>query len=81
MDDFTALDINLDGDGAWRDLADKEFSGGKLSHVAVLPDGTTRGNPSISLRGKLDDGSEVVLETTLTLFLAAARAIATRYGG
>ena len=80
MENFTPLEINLDGDGAWPELAEIGFEGGRATHVAVLKDGTQRGKPSVAIRGKLKDGSEVVLETTWNLFYTAARAIEARYG-
>lgn len=79
--DFTPLSISLDGDGAWPDLQEKPFGSGMATHVAVLPNGTSSGKPSISIRGKLDDGTEVVLQTTWNLLYTAARAIEARYGG
>jgi hypothetical protein len=78
---FTPLDINLDGDGAWPELFGRKFGRGMLTHLAVLSNGTEGGKPSIALRGKLDDGTEVVLETTWNLLYSAARAIEARYGG
>jgi hypothetical protein len=81
LEGFTPLRIDLNGDDAWPELRNKEFSSGMATHVAVLPNGTAGGKPSIAIRGKLDDGSEVVLQTTWNLFYTAARAIEARYGG
>lgn len=76
----TPLEITLDGDNAWPDLHGKEYGHGRVTHLAVLPDGTSGGKPSIALRGHIQDGSEVVIETTWNLFYTAARAIEARYG-
>jgi hypothetical protein len=81
MEGFTPLQINLNGDDAWPELRDGEFGSGMATHVAVLPNGTSGGRPSVAIRGKLDDGSEVVLQTTWNLLYTAARAIEVRYGG
>jgi len=81
MEGFTPLEINLNGDDAWPELRDKDFGHGIATHVAVLADGTSGGKPSVAIRGKLDDGTEVVIETTWNLLYSAARAIEARYGG
>lgn len=81
LEGFTPLEINLNGDNAWPELREVEFEHGMATHVAVLANGTSGGRPSVAIRGKLEDGSEVVLETTWNLFYSAARAIEARYGG
>lgn len=75
------LDIQLNGDGAWPDLANKKVLNGALTGWAVLDQGTTRGRPAIMLRGELPNGDVVVLETTWNLVYSAARATEARYGG
>jgi len=80
MEHFTPLSINLNGDNAWPELKDVEFGHGMATHVAVLPRGMESGRPSIAIRGKLDDGTEVVLETSWNLLYSADRAIEARYG-
>ncbi len=79
MDGFTPLQINLEGDNAWPEL-DGAFEGGTLTHLAVLPSGTSGGRPAIMLRGKLDNGDEVVLQTTWNLLYTACLAVRARYG-
>lgn len=81
MDSWTPLSINLEGDDAWPELRDVDFGSGMATHVAVLPNGTSQGRPAIAIRGKLEDGSDVVLQTTWNLLYSAARAIEARYGG
>lgn len=80
-DEFTPLQINLAGDNAWPDLEGTDFGHGMATHVAVLPDGTNKGKPSVAIRGQLTDGTEVVLQTTWNLLYSAAQAIEARYGG
>lgn len=76
---FIPLQINLDGDNAWPELKDTEFSSGIMTHIAALPGGMTSGKTSIAIRGKLEDGTEVVLETSWALLLSATKAIGARY--
>lgn len=80
MDGFTALDINLNGDGAFEDLAGKVYQGGLLQAVAVLSDGTDKGKPSVAMKVLCDDGTWIVAQTTWNLLYTAARAIEARYG-
>lgn len=73
--------VNLDGDGAWPDLADKTD---RIVHitdidVAVLAHGTKGGRPSVAFRMDLPDGQVVFAETTLRLFLTAAAAMKGRF--
>lgn len=75
-----ALDVRLEGDGAF---ADKPIRGKPLSRIdriAVLPRGTNHGNPSVAIGVELPDGSYVVAETTLRLLQTAMRGIEARYG-
>jgi hypothetical protein len=80
-----SMSINLEGDGAWPDLAEKEAAG-QVVHVkdtigvACLPGGMASGNPSIGLRLDLPDGTTVLAETSLALFLTAADAYRAKYG-
>lgn len=79
------LSILLDGDNAWPDLKEK-MEAGKLIHyagnmaVAVLPGGMESGWPSVSFRFDLPDGTTLIAETSLRLFLSAARAFSAKYG-
>lgn len=79
-----ALDIILDGDSAWPELATREediihLPSAVLS-VAVLPGGMASGRPSVAIRVDLPDGRVLIAETSWALLGAAARAIAARYG-
>jgi hypothetical protein len=79
------IHVKLEGDGAWPDLAEKVDSVIHLSNdapplqIATLSDGMTSGNPSMALRIDLPDGRVVMMETSVRLFLQAARIIAARY--
>lgn len=81
MESFLPLQIDLDGDNAWPDLQGKEYKSGMMTHIAALPSGMVSGKPSIAIRGKLDNGEEVILQTSWNLLYSAARAIEARYGG
>ena len=77
------LRIHLDGDGVWPDLKDRDIIHLKdvgTIEIAALSRGMTSGRPSIAFRLSLPDGKVVFAETSLRLFLAAARALAARYG-
>ena len=78
-----SLDIHLDGDKCWPDLEAKRE---QIIHVtehlevAALSGGMQSGRPSVALRIDLPDGRVVIAETSMRLFLGAARAFRARYG-
>jgi hypothetical protein len=84
------LNIVLDGDNAWPDLAARIAAdpasvihlgaGAPAIGVAALPAGMSSGKVSIALRIELPDGRTVIAETSWSLFATAARAISARYG-
>jgi hypothetical protein len=84
---MVVMKINLSGDGAWPDLADK-LERGKVIHlgegsalgVSALAGGMQSGAPSVMIRFDLPDGRTVLAEMSLRLFLAAADALRARYG-
>ena len=67
--------IHLNGDGCWPDLKLKSFAHGVLHSVAYLAHGMQGGNPSLSMRITLDDGSIVIAETSARMFVTLAAAI------
>ncbi len=75
------IKIVLDGDGA---LADRDPA--KLLElegpitVSGLPGGMQSGKPSVAFWFDLPDGRTVFAQTSMALFLAAARAFRGRYG-
>ena len=80
-----AMNINLEGDGVWPDLAEKAAAGQFVSvkdtiGVACLPHGMLSGKPAVAFRLDLEDGTTVVAETSLALFLTAADAYKAKYG-
>lgn len=80
---MTGLNVILDGDGCWPDLADGKTP---IHHVkdgieiAALPAGMSGGSPSLMIRINLPDGSVVMAETSLKLFLTAGDAFKARHG-
>lgn len=79
------LDIRLDAENAWPDLADKERAGKLILldtlSIAALAEGMTSGATAVAFRFDLPDGSSVLAQTSLALFLNAALAFKTRYPG
>lgn len=81
------LKILLQGDGAWPDLADRRDDVVHLANdappiqVSVLDDGMESGAPSVSIRIDLPDGTIVIAETSLRLFLNAANLLSAAYPG
>jgi hypothetical protein len=81
------INVILDGDGAWPDLAEK-IGSGRVVHLAegsqigicALPGGMASGRPSIAIRIDLPNGQTAVIETSWVVFGTAAAAIAGRYG-
>lgn len=69
-----SIRLNLDLD-PWTDLRPGLIHG-RLTHVGLLPNGTSGGRACVALRAVADDGREIVIETTWRLFLAAARVLA-----
>jgi len=79
------LQILFDGDGMAQDLADRgvamrEPKFGTSLRVGVLRRGTREGRPTVAIVAELEDGTAVLLQTTLRLFLAAADAFRARHG-
>jgi hypothetical protein len=83
-----SMQIILDGDGAWQDLREKEAQCQFIHlgeeappiQVAGLAGGMQSGAPSVAFRIDLPDGTAVMVETSLALFLTAAEAFKARYG-
>jgi hypothetical protein len=76
----------MDGDGCWPDLkvgTDAVINamgpGAKPIQMALLDAGIQSGKPSVTIRIDLPDGRTVLTETSLRLFVSAAKAFASRY--
>ncbi len=69
------------GDNAWPDLLEKKIIvyNGALN-IAILEGGMASGKPSVSLRFDLEDGTVLVAETSLAMFLNVANMAHARYG-
>jgi len=66
---------------AWPDLAAKDVIHTKDPiGVTVLKGGMESGKPSVAFRIDLPDGTVILAETSLALFLTAADAFKARYG-
>jgi uncharacterized protein (UPF0371 family) len=71
------MNIKLDGDRCWPDLADKpdeQILQVQNIDVALLPGGMSSGKASVAIRINLPDGRVVIAQTSQELFDAAARA-------
>lgn len=72
------LKIHLDGDGCWPDvlpIVNDKSKTGEVTELAYLQGGMVGGNPSVTLRCEMKDGSTVLVETSARLFLTAAAAV------
>ena len=67
------LKVYTDGDGVWPDMKDLFYHTGKKIEVARLPKGMASGKSSVAIRIDTEDGQVVWSETSLDLFLAAAK--------
>jgi len=80
---FTGLAIDLDiQDGAWgQHITDSAtLKHGRIERVGNLPNGTSKGLPAFQLLATLDDGSQVIVETTWALIYTAVRGLAAKWG-
>lgn len=75
-----SLDVVLNGDGAWPELAQLDVASGDRLAIAGLERGMVSGAPSVMVRIDWADGRVAIAETSLKLFLAAADALKARYG-
>ena len=79
-----AINLKLDGDGAWPELAqaiaNNLVAKAVSIHIAGLARGMVSGKPSVTIRFDLDDGTFAIAETSLALFLMAADGLKARYG-
>lgn len=74
------IDIVLDGNNAWPDLQDRGVHEVQKLAITALDRGMASGKPSVAIRLDLEDGTVVVAQTSLVLFLSAADALKARYG-
>jgi hypothetical protein len=74
-----AINIHLVGDDCWPDLDSKsvEMTQEPIG-VALLKGGMVSGKPSVTIRIDLPGDRVVLAETSLDLFVAAARAMTAR---
>lgn len=78
---MTSIDIQLDGDGCWKDLGD--FLVGTLTGVALLPDASTVDGftgkagtaAAMTLRVQLPDGKNVLALVKVELMATIVRGL------
>jgi chloramphenicol 3-O-phosphotransferase len=69
------LKLELFGDSAFDDVIDEIEAQGRLTRIAVLKGGMRSGKSSIALLITLDSGKRIIGQTSLELFLEAAKTI------
>jgi hypothetical protein len=80
---MVALSLILDGT---QEASGPPFDPATVLHVTGMvkvigmPNGTQAGKPTVMIRATLPDGRDVFIETTLALFVTAARGLLARYG-
>lgn len=79
---MVSLTINLNGDGILQGFPKKKIVNLENSPITLttLEAGMESGLPSVGLIFDLPDGRKVFAQTSVRLFLSAARAIEARYG-
>lgn len=78
------VQINLDGDGAWKDMAEAAADGtlkrGEIERFTMLEGGMKSGKPSVALLVRLEDGTPVFVETSWAIFWNMANVARARVG-
>lgn len=76
------LDIEINAEGMLKGIPNDQIIVAKNDSmkIGVLPNGMKSGNHSVSFGIYLPDGKMVFAETSLKLFLTAARVFAAKYG-
>ncbi len=78
---MTKLSVSLEGDGCWPDVDIDKVRTLNLDRIALLPDGTKAGAPSVSLLlTDPQNGNQFYAQTTFKLLQAAVQAMAERVG-
>jgi len=80
---FTGLAVDVEiRDGEWSqhltDLATLKH--GYIKRVGCLANGTAAGKPAFQLMATLDDGSQVIVETTWSLIYTAVIGLSGKWG-
>lgn len=75
---MVALTIILEGDGVLRGRKVEDAEGELI--VTALEGGMASGNPSVGIAVERPDGSWLLAQTSLKLFLTAADAFRAKYG-
>lgn len=79
---MVSLTIKLNGDGILQGFPPEKIVNLESTPITVttLEGGMSSGLPSVGLIFDLPDGRKVLAQTSVRLFLSAARAIKARYG-
>ena len=74
------LVVRPDGDGAFPELQGRKIHTTERISVTGLQGGMKSGKPSVGIIIELPNGEAVFAETSLALFVMAARALVARHG-
>lgn len=75
-----ALNLIVQGEGAFPDLPTKRHAEAVELSVAALESGMVSGAPSVMFRLDMPDGSVALAQTSLKIFLSVADALRAVYG-
>lgn len=71
---LTPLEVITNGENAWPDLAERGYIVGVFVGLARLPNGTVKGNSTVTARIETPDGRVILAQTTFALLRAAVAA-------
>ncbi len=74
------LKIRVDASGLLADVENERIEESNDITLATLEDGMTSGNPSLAIVIRMPDGRAVLAQTSLALFLQAARIFRSKFG-
>ena len=75
-----SLDVRINlRENPWSDYPE-DTPQGKIARIGFVPEATDAGKPTVGIAIEFENGDVVVGETTMALFVTAARAGLARYG-
>jgi len=76
-----ATNVNFDGDAFFKDFDKSKVVESKGLHtITVFEGGMASGRPSVAFVSEMKDGTFVLAETSMNIFLSAAKAYEARFG-
>lgn len=77
---MTSIVVNLDGDGLKPDWDPAKILNIQEATISSLEGGMSSGLPSVSILADGPNGEQILIQTSLALYLTAADAMVARYG-